>query len=80
MSDIRKKRGTTKSTTERQLLARTGGATLEEIIAETGWQPHSCRAFLSGVGKSGDVLVKLERTDGTAAWRITPQAEAEAEA
>lgn len=67
----------TKSEAVKQLLTRVDGATLEEMIAETGWQPHTCRAFLSGVRKSGDAVIKLERTDGTAAWRIKPQAEAE---
>lgn len=78
MSDIRKKRGTTKAATVRLLLARDRGATLDEMISATGWQPHSCRAFLSSVRKSGDIVTKLERTDGHTAWRITEQAEAEA--
>ena len=52
--------------------------TLQEMMAETGWEPHSCRAFLSGVRKSGDALIKLERTDGNTAWGIALEAEAEA--
>lgn len=67
--------GQTKSETVKQLLARASGATLDEIIAATGWKPHSCRAFLSGVRKFGDALLKLERTDGSTAWRIAKQAE-----
>jgi len=78
MSDIRKTKNVTKSATVRQLLGRDHGATLEEVIAETGWQPHSCRAFLSGVRKSGSKLIKLERTDSKTAWRIAEQPEAEA--
>ena len=30
------------------LLARPDGATLSELVAATGWQPHSVRGFLSG--------------------------------
>jgi hypothetical protein len=30
------------------LLERPSGATLDEIMAETGWQPHSVRGFISG--------------------------------
>lgn len=78
MSDSKKTKGATKTASVRLLLARTGGATLQEMMAETGWQPHSCRAFLSGVRKSGDAVIKLERTDGNTAWGIASEAEAEA--
>jgi hypothetical protein len=33
------------------LLVRPGGASLEELQAVTGWQPHSVRGFLSGTVK-----------------------------
>jgi hypothetical protein len=78
MNDTKATKGTTKSATVRGLLVRDGGATLDEMIAATSWQPHSCRAFLSGIRKSGDAVIKLERTDGRTAWRVTKQAEAEA--
>ena len=75
MTTVGTTNGQIKSETVKQLLARASGATLDEIIAATGWKPHSCRAFLSGVRKSGDAVVKLERTDGSSAWRIAKQAE-----
>lgn len=75
MNDTKATKGTTKSATVSRLLARTGGATLDELIAETGWQPHSCRAFMSGIRKSAGAVIKLERTDGSTAWRIAEQAE-----
>lgn len=78
MNDAKATKGTTKSATVRRLLARDRGATLEEMIAETGWKPHSCSAFLTGVRKSGDAVIKLERTDGRTAWRVAKQAEAAA--
>ncbi len=78
MNDTKPTKGTTKSATVRGLLVRDGGATLDEMIAATSWQPHSCRAFLSGIRKSGDAVIKLERTDGRTAWRVAKQAEAEA--
>jgi len=78
VNDTKPTKGTTKSATVRGLLVRDGGATLDEMIAATSWQPHSCRAFLSGIRKSGDAVIKLERTDGRTAWRVAKQAEAEA--
>ena len=35
------------------LLRRKGGATLVELIAATGWLPHSTRAALTGLRKKG---------------------------
>lgn len=78
MNDAKATKGTTKSATVRRLLVRDRGATLEEMIAATGWRPHSCRAFMSGVRKSGDAVIKLERSDGRTAWRVAEQAEAAA--
>jgi hypothetical protein len=76
MSDIKRTKVATKSATVRRLLVRDGGATLEEMIAATGWQPHSCRAFLTGIRKSGDAVIKFELTDGRTAWRVSKEAEA----
>jgi hypothetical protein len=36
----------------------------------TGWKPHSCRAFLTGVRKSDGDLTRQERSDGKTAYRI----------
>jgi hypothetical protein len=73
MNPTGKTKSQTKSETVKQLLARDRGATLEEMIAATGWKPHSCRAFLSGVRKSGSAVLKLERTDGSSAWRTSAE-------
>jgi hypothetical protein len=41
-----------KTATVLDLLKRAGGVTSKELMAATGWQPHSVRGFLSGtVGK-----------------------------
>lgn len=61
---------TTKSATVTKLLSRNRGATLAEIMAATHWQPHSSRAFLTGLRKKGTVLLKESRRDGEISYRI----------
>jgi len=46
------------------------GATLEELVAATGWQPHTARAALSGLKKKGHRLER-EKVDGISRYRIT---------
>jgi len=60
----------TKSATVVKLLARNRGATLTEIMAVTHWQPHSSRAFLTGLRKKGTELIKEARRDGETSYRI----------
>ncbi len=45
------------------LLEREGGATIAELIAATGWLPHTTRAALSGLRKKGHVLERTKRAD-----------------
>ena len=35
------------------MLQRPAGATVAQLIAETGWQPHTTRAALTGLKKKG---------------------------
>jgi uncharacterized protein YbaP (TraB family) len=60
----------TKADRVTKILSRARGATLAEIVTETGWQPHSVRAFLSGLRKRGIELVKEERKTGETSYRI----------
>ncbi len=60
----------TKSATVQKLLSRNKGATLGEIMAMTSWQPHSTRAFLTGLRKKGIMLLKEARAGGETCWRI----------
>ncbi len=52
------------------LLGRGEGASLEELIAATGWLPHTTRAALSRIRSSGQTLMKSTRPDGRTAYRI----------
>ena len=56
----------TKTAKVQAMLQRPSGATLGAICKATGWQPHSARAALSGLRKTG---LQIERTtrEGSAA-------------
>ncbi|WP_252258541.1 DUF3489 domain-containing protein [Erythrobacter aurantius] len=47
------------------LLQRSEGATLDEIVRTTGWQPHSARAALTGLKKKGHFIEKTKHSDVT---------------
>ena len=51
------------------LLQRTGGATLDEMVAVTNWLPHTTRAALTGLKKKRH-RVTSEKTDGVRRYRI----------
>lgn len=70
-------KASTKSAAVVKLLSRDKGATIPEMEKATGWQPHSCRAFLTGLRKKSRI-VKEQRSDGKLAHRIEA-AHAEAE-
>ena len=55
------------------LLRRDEGATLEEMIAATGWLPHTTRAALTGLRKKGHSIAKGKRGD-TTCYRIATEA------
>lgn len=57
-----------KSAAVEQLLTREEGASLHELTAATGWQPHSCRAFLTGLRKKGWAIEREKREDRTTIW------------
>ncbi|WP_156680882.1 DUF3489 domain-containing protein [Sphingomonas profundi] len=47
------------------LLRANGGASLAELVAATGWLPHSTRAALTGLRKQGHAIVTLKGEGGT---------------
>jgi hypothetical protein len=53
-----------------ELLRRSDGASLDELVAATGWLPHTSRAALTGLRHKGFVLEKGLRPDGKSIYRI----------
>ncbi|MEQ8744375.1 MAG: DUF3489 domain-containing protein [Parasphingorhabdus sp.] len=53
-----------------KLLNSAKGASIGEIAQTTGWQPHSCRAFLTGLRKKGHSIIRAKRKDDTSYYRI----------
>ena len=52
------------------LLRRPEGAAMAELIDETGWLPHTTRAALSGLRKSGVMLERFRDEELTTRYRI----------
>lgn len=52
------------------LMKRTKGATLAEIIKDTGWQPHTVRGFVSILGKSGEKIDSSKNEAGERSYKI----------
>lgn len=52
------------------LLQRSGGASLDDLCQATGWLPHTCRAFLTGLRKKGRALERSKREDGVTIYRV----------
>ncbi|MEQ7873992.1 DUF3489 domain-containing protein [Sphingomonas sp. ASV193] len=55
------------------LVVRDDGATLEQMIAATGWLPHTTRAALTGLRKKGYVITS-DKVDGIRTYRgVAPE-------
>jgi Protein of unknown function (DUF3489) len=65
------KRRETKQAQVIALLGRDSGASLGDLIAATGWLPHTTRAALTGLRHKGFVLDRDKRADGTTVYRIS---------
>ena len=61
----------TKAMQVEKLLKAAKGASLDDMVLATGWQTHSCRAFLTGLRKKGRTIVRANRKDGISFYRAT---------
>ena len=63
---------TTKQDQVLALLRRQNGASIDEIVAATDWQPHSVRGFLSGAVKKrlGIDVVSEKGSDGVRRYHV----------
>ena len=68
---IPRKRRNSKQDDVLRLLQGSSGATIENVMEATGWQPHSVRAFFASVVRKKLGLALLsEKTDGERVYRI----------
>jgi hypothetical protein len=56
------------------LLKRSNGATLAQLMTASGWQPHSVRGFLSGTirKKMGITVASTKAEDGERIYQVKP--------
>lgn len=55
------------------LLKRKQGATLDQMVKATGWQPHTTRAAMTGLKKKGH-KIRREAVEGISHYRIIASA------
>jgi hypothetical protein len=60
----------TKAALVELMLQRANGATLDELCEATGWQAHTCRAFLTGQRKKGRELIRSKSENGKTSYRL----------
>ena len=58
----------TKASQVEALLARKAGATLAQICEATGWQAHTCRAFMTGLRKKGREISRETNRQGKSVY------------
>ncbi|MFN7400304.1 MAG: DUF3489 domain-containing protein [Sandaracinobacter sp.] len=51
-------------------LSANDGVTIADLCDATGWRAHSCRAFFTGLRKSGQPVERIKRPDGTTVYKL----------
>ena len=52
------------------LLSRPEGASLDDLVAATGWLPHTARAALTGLRRRGFTIERGPAHDGRSVYRV----------
>ena len=65
----------TKSGLVLELLSRADGATIDQLIAATGWLPHTTRAMLTDLKKKGHIIASIKPAEGQRIYRSTGKAD-----
>ncbi|MCT2557359.1 DUF3489 domain-containing protein [Tsuneonella sp. YG55] len=55
------------------LLKRKNGATLEDLLAATGWLPHTARAAMTGLKKKGHTIER-DKVAGVSRYSLVKSA------
>lgn len=55
------------------LLSRKGGQQMAQLVVALGWLPHTVRAALTGLRKSGLVVERVVGGDGRARYRVVSE-------
>jgi hypothetical protein len=66
----RQPRDGSKIATVIMLLRRETGVSLADLVAATGWLPHTTRAALTGLRKRGHQVTRLRQYEGGSIYRI----------
>lgn len=64
VADLALPKRQTKTDQVLDLLRRPEGATLEQLVAATGWLPHTARAALTGLKKKGHKVSSAKEKGG----------------
>ena len=67
---VRRPRENSKQAEVIRMLQRPEGATIAQIVAETGWQQHSVRGFFAGALKKRGIQLTSTKTSGGRIYRI----------
>ena len=74
---IKPQRAASKASLVLEMLRRPEGATLDQMVAATGWLPHTTRAVLTGFKKKGHTVTS-EKADGGRTYWVDRAGSAEA--
>lgn len=69
-NDVQRDRVPSKAFLVLEMLQQPEGATLEQMVAATGWLPHTMRAMLTGLREKGHAVTS-EKLDGVRTYRVS---------